>query len=67
MGYNGFKWAQITDPILGILVNTVWKFHDFSVIQILSEINFEECRSSKIAIFAILGALNLVNLVNFSL
>ena len=27
--------------------NTVWKFHDFSVTQILREINFGECRSSK--------------------
>ena len=26
---------------------TVWKFHDFSVIQILREINFGESRSSK--------------------
>jgi len=35
--------------------------------QILREINFEECRSSKTAIFAILVPLNFVNLVNFSL
>ena len=27
--------------------NTVWKFQDFSVIQILREINVEEFRSSK--------------------
>ena len=31
---------------------------------ILREINFEECRSSKIANFANLGALNFVNLLN---
>ena len=46
---------------------TVWKFHDFSVIQILREINFGESWGSKTAIFAIFGALNIVNLVNFSL
>ena len=28
---------------------TVWKFQDFSVTQILREINFGECRSSKTA------------------
>ena len=32
--------------------------------QILREINFGESRSSKIAIFAILGPMNFVNLVN---
>ena len=37
------------------LCNTVWKFQDFSIIQILCEINFGESRSSKTAIF---GALN---------
>ena len=42
----------------------IMKFQDFSVIQILREINFGESRSSKIAIF---GALDFVNLVNFSL
>ena len=30
--------------------STVWKFRDFSVTQILREINFEECRSSETAI-----------------
>ena len=45
----------------------MWIFQDFSVIQILLEINFWESRSSKTAIFAILGALNFVNLVNFSI
>ena len=37
--------------------NTVWKFHDFSLTQILDEINFGEFWSSVIAISAILGAL----------
>ena len=45
----------------------MWKFHDFSVLQILCEINLGECRSSKLQYFAILGALNFVNLVNVSL
>ena len=44
-----------------------WEIQDFSVIQILREINFGESRSSKNALFAILGALYLVNQVNFSL
>ena len=46
---------------------TQWKFQDFSIIQILREINFGESRSSKIAISEILEALTFVNLVNFSL
>ena len=41
-------------------------FLDFSV-TLLREINFEESRSSQSAIFAIVGALNFVTLVNFSL
>ena len=43
------------------------KISGFSVTQILREINFEEFRSSKNAIFAMLGALNFVNLSDFSL
>ena len=39
----------------------------FCHIQILREINIGESRSSKNAIFAVLGALNFVDLVNFSL
>jgi len=42
-------------------------FEDFSVTQILCEINFNDSRSSKIAIFAISEALNFVHLVNLSL
>ena len=33
----------------------MWKIQDFSVTQILREINFEESRSSKSAVSAILG------------
>ena len=43
------------------------KIQDFFVIQILSEINFEESRSYKPAIFTILGALISANMVNFTL
>ena len=47
--------------------STVWKFHDFSVTQILRETNLGESRSSKTAIIANVGALKMINLVNFSL
>ena len=39
----------------------------FSAILILREINFGEPRSAKTAIFTILGAVNFVDLVKFSL
>ena len=45
----------------------MWKFQVDTVIQILREINFVECTSSKIAVFAIIGALDFVHLVNFNL
>ena len=38
---------------------TVWKYQDFSVIQILREINFGESRSSKFAFFAISRAVKM--------
>ena len=47
--------------------STVWKFQDFCITEILREINFEDSRSAKSAVFAILGAVNFVYLVNFSL
>ena len=37
---------------------TVWKFQDFSVIQILREINFDDSRSSKSAFLTNLEALD---------
>ena len=49
------------------LHTTVWKNHNFSITQILREINFGESRGSKNAIFAIFAAMNLVDLVIFSL
>ena len=42
----------------------MWKLQDLSATQILREINFGESRSSKFAIF---GALDCVNLVDFNL
>ena len=47
--------------------NTVWNFQDFCITQILLEINFVDSRSVKTPVFAIFGALNFINLVNFSL
>ena len=37
----------------------MWKFHDFTITQILREINFEDSRSAKSAILTHLEALNL--------
>ena len=55
-----------TSPIWKIRPN-VWKFQGFSVIHILREINLGGSRSSKIAVFANLGALDFAHLVNISL
>ena len=38
--------------------NTVWKFHDFSIIQILREINFGDSTNAKYAILTHLEVLN---------
>ena len=38
--------------------NTVWKFHDFSITQILRESKFVQSRSTKSTILTHLGALN---------
>ena len=51
--FHDFLWGQF-------LQDVICKFHDFLVTQILREINFGESRSSKNAVFAIFGALNLV-------
>ena len=47
--------------------NTVWKFQNFSVIQIFRETNFGRSQGSKKAVFAIFGALTFINLINFRL
>ena len=64
-------WAVDTGPNLGSgywtqfgqwkLCYTVWKFQDFSVIQILREINLGESRSSETAILTIFRVLNFAN------
>ena len=38
---------------------TVWKIYDFSITQILCEINFGDCKSAKSAILIDLEAVNL--------
>ena len=48
-------------------MSTVWKFQDFSITQILREINYWDSRIAKTDIFAILEAVNFVNLLNISL
>ena len=40
------------------VICTVWKFQDFSITQILREINFEESGSAKSAILPHLEAVN---------
>ena len=37
--------------------STVWKFHDFSITQILREINYGDYRSANSAVLTHLGAL----------
>ena len=60
--FGGFL-GDITDRKQVGLISTVWKFQDFSVIQILREFSFGE---SKTAVFASFRALNFVNLLTFS-
>ena len=55
----------ITEKMGSLLI--MWKFQNFSFAQILREINFGESRTSKTAVFAVFGALNFANLVNFNL
>ena len=55
------------DRSVMVSFSTVWKFHDFSVTQILREIHFGESRSSKITVLAFSRALKMINLVLFSL
>ena len=53
--------------IVSLMDNSEWNFLDFSIIQILHEINFEDGGSLRITVFAILGVLTIVGLVNYSL
>ena len=43
----------------GYFLSTLWKFHNFSISQILREINFGDSRSVKFANLTHLEALNL--------
>ena len=44
----------------------MWKILDFAITEILREINFVDSRGAKTAIFAVLGAVKFVDLVNIS-
>ena len=50
-----------------LLVRSLALAIDFCITDDLHEINFVESRSAKTAVFAILGAVNFVHLVNFYL
>ena len=50
------NWIFLDD--IDTFVNTVWKFQDLSIMQILCEIDFEDFRSPKSAILTHLKALN---------
>ena len=53
--------------VVEVVVGTVRKFKDFSVTQILREINFVETITSKNVVSAIFETLDFTHLVNFSL
>ena len=63
-------WIDYTKFWISYTVNSqlkILKFQDFCITVILREINFEDSRRAKSAVFAIFGAVNFVQLVNFSL
>ena len=69
-GFRGGPAAVVHGHVsfyFNINVAHKWKFQDFSVTQILREINFEEPRNSKTANFIISGAKIIVIFINFSL
>ena len=45
----------------------MWIFQDFSVTQILREVKFWDSRGAETAVFIILRAVKIVNVVNLSL
>jgi len=53
------SWVSLF-TISKVKKGTVWKLRIFPATQILREIDFEGCGSSKIVIFAVSEALNLV-------
>ena len=48
---------------MAVVYHTVEIFQDFSITQILREINFEDYRIAKTSLFAILRAVNFVHKV----
>ena len=60
-------FSQINVFTNEVTSSIVCKFSDFSITQILREINLGECRNSKSAVFAGFGALTFFDLVNFSI
>ena len=52
-GIHGFGSGKLPKSVCKGIENTVWKFQKFPASQILHEINFEESRSAKNAVFAI--------------
>ena len=58
--YSLYKHAKVSYSYGRKLsyVHTMWEFHDFSITQILHEINFGDSRSARSAISSHLEALN---------
>jgi len=59
---NSSDFRVRTWPLSQSSFYMIFKFHDYSVIQILVEMNFGDSKSSKSAVFAISGALNFVKI-----
>ena len=57
---NQVIWIKIPSYEINQKEDTVWKFHDFSILQILREIDFDDTRSATSAILTHLVALNFV-------
>ena len=62
IGYGAYDCDHYEDvdsrPGMQVHFITVWKFHDFSVTQILREIKYGASKNAKSAILAHLEALN---------
>ena len=56
LGPNSKRWIQIKPQ--HSYQTTVWKIHDFSIIRIVREINFEDSKSAKSVILTHLEAMN---------
>ena len=52
------KVSSVGEATYGKRIPTVWKFTDFSITQILREINFGDSRNAKSAILTHLETLN---------